>query len=209
MTLSLPDRAPRLRYGTAPLLICRSLYAFHTSGETFSSSWSPQPLWLLHLPRIVEELRRLPVPVLDRAAIEKLFGLKRRQAIQLLDRFGGYQAGRTFLVDRQELVEQLEAIRDGETFRYEQRRRRRLVAELESVRKYLQAAAVKIPLRPQARYQIDPLPPDVDLQPGRLRVEFDGVEDLLSKLFELAHSAANDFVRFRNAVESAQNSQKV
>ena len=75
-----------------------------------------------------------PVPVLDRAVIEKLFGLKRRQAT---------------------------------------------------------------------------LPPDVDLQPGQLRVEFDGVEDLLSKLFELAHSAANDFVRFRNAVESAQNSQKV
>ena len=167
----------------------------------------PQPLWLLHVPRIIEEVRRLPVPVLDRAVIEKLFGLKRRQAIQLLHRFGGYQAGRTFLLDRQELVEQLEAIRDGETFRYEQRRR--LVAELESVRKYLQAAAVKIPLRPQARYQIATLPPDVDLQPGRLRVEFDGVEDLLSKLFELAHSAANDFERFRNAVESAQNSQKV
>ena len=87
---------------------------------------------MLHLPRIIEELRRLPVPVLDRAVIEKLFGLKRRQAIQLLDRFGGYQAGRTFLLDRQELVEQLEAIRDGETFRYEQRRRRRLVAALEA-----------------------------------------------------------------------------
>ena len=103
----------------------------------------PQPLWLLHLPRIIEELRR------------------------------------------------------------------RLVAELESVRKYLRAAAVKIPLRPQARYQIATLPPDIDLQPGRLRVEFDGVEDLLAKLFELAHSAAQDFERFRNAVESAQNSQKV
>ena len=164
---------------------------------------------MLHLPRIIEELRLLQVPVLDRAAIEKLFGLKRRQAIQLLHRFGGYQAGRTFLVDRQELVEQLEAIRDGETFRYEQRRRRRLVVELESVRKYLRAAAVKIPLRPQARYQIDGLPPDVDLQPGQLRVEFDGVEDLLAKLYELAQSAAQDFVRFRNAVESAQNSEKV
>ncbi len=106
---------------------------------------------MLHLPRIIEELRRLPVPGLDRAVIEKLFGLKRRQAIQLLHRFGGYQAGRTFLLDRQELLDQLEAIRDGETFRYEQRRRRRLVAELESVRKYLQAAAVKIPLRRPAR----------------------------------------------------------
>ena len=131
------------------------------------------------IPRIIEQLRRLEVPVLHRAVIEKLFGLKRRQAIQLLHRFGGYQAGRTFLLDRQELVEQLEAIRDGETFRYEQRRRRRLVAELESVRKYLQAAAVKIPLRPQARYQIATLPPDVDLQPGRLHVRgYDIIESV-------------------------------
>ena len=40
------------------------------------------------------------------------------------------------------------------------------MAELASVRKYLQASAVKIPLRPQARYQIATLPPHVDLQPG-------------------------------------------
>ena len=78
----------------------------------------------LPFPRIIEELRRLPVPVLDRATIEKLFGLKRRQAIGLPHRFGGYQSGKTFLVDRQELVEQLEALRDGETFSHEQRRRR-------------------------------------------------------------------------------------
>ena len=78
-------------------------------------------LVLCSLPRIIEQFRQLPV--LDRAAIEKLFGLKHRQAIQLLHRFGGYQVGRTFLVDRQELVEQLDALRDGETFRYEQRRR--------------------------------------------------------------------------------------
>ena len=80
----------------------------------------------------------------------------------------------------------------AQTFSYEQRRRRRLVAELESVRKYLWAAAVKIPLRPQARYQIATLPPDVDLQPGRLRVE-----DLLSKRFELAQSAAKAFHQLR------------
>ena len=52
---------------------------------------------------------------------------------------------------------------------------------------------MKIPLRPQARYQIAILPPDVDLQPGQLRVEFDGVEDLLSKLFELARGRSFDF----------------
>ena len=73
--------------------------------------------------------------MLDRASIEKLFGVKRWQAIQLLHRFGGYQIGKAFLVDRQELVDQLEAIRAGEAFTCEQQRRRRLAAELEKVRK--------------------------------------------------------------------------
>ena len=63
-----------------------------TCGEQGKTVLLPQPHWLLHVPRIIEELRRLPVPVLDRATIEKLFGLKRRQAILLLHRFGGYQS---------------------------------------------------------------------------------------------------------------------
>ena len=165
---------------------------------------------MLHLPRIIEELRLLQVPVLDRAAIEKLFGLKRRQAIQLLHRFGGYQAGRTFLVDRQELVEQLEAIRDGETFRYEQRRRRRLVVEIESVRKYLQAAAVKIPLRPQARYQIATGCPRTSTSSPASSASSSTASRTCSRNSSSSPTVRrNDFVRFRNAVESAQNSEKV
>jgi len=58
-------------------------------------------LWLLQIPEIVSLLETFDVPVVDRAIIERLFGLRRRQAIELLHRFGGYQAGRTFLVDRQ------------------------------------------------------------------------------------------------------------
>ncbi len=111
-----------------------------TCGEQGKTVLLPQPHWLLHVPRIIGELRRLPVPVLDRATIEKLFGLKRRQAILLLHRFGGYQAGRTFLLDCQELVEQLEAIRDGETFSYEQRRRRRHFTQVDQVHQLVSAS---------------------------------------------------------------------
>lgn len=57
-------------------------------------------LWLLHVPGIVSQLETFDVPVVDRAIVEHLFGLQRRQAIELLHRFGGYRAGWTFLVDR-------------------------------------------------------------------------------------------------------------
>ena len=64
-----------------------------------------RPSWLLHIPEILEQLELFKVPVVDRAIIEMVFGLGRRQAIELLHRFGGYQAGRTFLIDRRLLIE--------------------------------------------------------------------------------------------------------
>ena len=51
-----------------------------------------KPEWLLRLPEIRAELEHLDVPVVDRAGIEHIFGLKRRRAIELLHQFGGYQA---------------------------------------------------------------------------------------------------------------------
>jgi hypothetical protein len=81
-----------------------------------------KPLWLLHIPEIVSQLEAFDVPVVDRAIIERVFGLRRRQAIALLHRFGGYQAGRTFLVDRRLLIEHLRHLADGEEFQRECRR---------------------------------------------------------------------------------------
>jgi hypothetical protein len=82
--------------------------------------------WLLRVPEILEELRALDVPVVDRAVCERLFRLRRRRAIDLIHFFGGYQAGRTFLIDRPKLVAQLEQIRDSPDFKMEWRRKDRL-----------------------------------------------------------------------------------
>ena len=145
--------------------------------------------------------------MLDRASIETLFGVKRRQAISLLHRFGGYQTGKTFLVNRLDLIGLLEAIGAGETLAYQQRRRQRVVAALDKARRYRQAAAVKIPLRPQAPYRVEGLAKGIELQPGRLMVEFAGAEELLSKLYELAQTVAHDFERFKAAVEEPATSK--
>jgi len=56
--------------------------------------------WLLRVPEIIVELNGLDVPVVDRALCERLFRLRRRRAIDLMGCFGGYQAGRTFLIER-------------------------------------------------------------------------------------------------------------
>ena len=157
--------------------------------------------WLLRLSEIREELIAVEAPVIDRAMCECIFGVRRRRALQLMQSFGGWQSGQAYLVDRLDLLRQLEGVQDGEEFVGEQRRRQRLTETLEQTRRHRVAARVTLPVAADAdlRTMAD-LPPGVHLQPGSLTVEFDRAEDLLAKLFELAQAAGNDFESFRVVV---------
>lgn len=160
-----------------------------------------KPQWLLRLPQILAALESMITPVVDRASIEHLFGVGRRRAIQLLHRFGGYQTGKTFLVDRQELIRQLVAIRDGETFALEAKRRQRVLHELEEAARLQKARAVKLQVSREEVEKLRGLPDGVTVEPGQLVVEFDGVEELLRKLYEVSQSAARDFYAFEKAIQ--------
>jgi len=162
-------------------------------------------LWLLHIPEIASQLETFDVPVVDRAIVERLFGLRRRQAIALLHRFGGYQAGRTFLVDRRVLIECLRRLADGEEFQRESRRKERLEQAVDRLRRDQTAVRVKIPVPPDVfSRKLADLSPGVALEAGHLHIAFSGTEDLLGKLFELSQAASNDFERFRAAAEPAE-----
>jgi len=157
--------------------------------------------WLLRLTEIREQLTAMDVPVIDRAIFERLFGVRRRRAIQLLHHFGGFQAGRTFLVDRLALLRQLEPLEESAEFALEQQRRQRLIDFLERLRRSRAGAAVIIPVAPAHNGTL--LPDGVQLDCGTLRVEFAEVRDLLSKLYAIAQAAAADFEAFRAAAEKA------
>lgn len=159
---------------------------------------------MLQIPQILTALEAVPCPVLDRTGIEKLFGLKRRQAISVLGSLGGYQSGKTFLIDRQALIAKLEAIRDGAAFVHETERRARVSAQLEAARKIAYARRISIPSAPDVRDRVlSDLPAGIHLKPGELRIEFFGTEDLLRNLYELAQAILNDYPRFQNAVEGS------
>ena len=160
-----------------------------------------KPQWFLRVPQIIEALESIVTPVVDRASVEHLFRVGRRRAIQLLHRFGGYQAGKTFLVDRNELIGQLEAIRDGETFSREAKRRQRVLHELEEASRLQKARAVKLRVAREEVEKLRGLPEGVTVEAGQLVVEFEGVEELLRRLYELSQSAGRDFYAFEKAVE--------
>jgi hypothetical protein len=157
--------------------------------------------WIHQLPEIRRRLADLETPVVDRASIEKLFGVRRRRAIQLMHRFGGFQAGRTFLIDRNELIDALGRFDPADADR-EVSRRKKVVAEVERSKALFPARKVRIsvPLRVLDNRMVD-LPPTVQLQPGELRIEFHGTEDLLRQLFELSQSIVNDLERFQALCE--------
>jgi hypothetical protein len=81
-----------------------------------------KPEWLLRLPEIRAELEHLEVSVVDRSGIERILGLKRRRAIELMHQFGGYQAGRTFLLDRARLLGALQSLESKDDYTTEKRR---------------------------------------------------------------------------------------
>jgi len=127
------------------------------------------------------------------------------QAIELLHRLGGYQASRTFLVDRHLLIEKLRRLAEGEEFERESRRRERLDGSLDRLRRQQTAARVQIPVPPDVfSRKLADLSADIALESGHLHVVFSGAEELLGKLYELAQVASNDYDRFRAAVESVE-----
>ena len=129
--------------------------------------------------------------------------MRRRRAIELLNHFGGFQSGRTYLVDRLDLIRQIETLLASGEYEQEHCRKQRLCQQLDGFRTRSAAAQVRVPITVEdCSARPSQLPDGVRLERGRLAVEFAGAEDLLRKLFVLAQAAVNDFEDFRAVAES-------
>jgi hypothetical protein len=152
----------------------------------------------------LEQLGRSPFPVIDRASLEQLLHLSRRQAIRLMHRFGASQAGRTFIISRESLITQLHTVRDSGTYGRQAQRARRLTDHLNEARRTLPGRRVQIPAAPNVKdHEMKDLPAGIHLRPGELRIEFSQPDDLLRQLYELSQAILNDYARFQAALEDA------
>ncbi len=166
-----------------------------------------QPNWLTRVPQLLELLRAIEPPVLGRQAVEEIFQLKRRQAIHLMHRFGGFQLGRTFVIDRLRLIAELERLRAEPNYWWEAARRRRFSQALTQLRASSRAAKVLLPVAmPRPDQPAPSLPAGVELHPGELRVRFQSAVDLLGKLYEVAQQAAADLEDFEKLLTQAGQS---
>ncbi len=159
-----------------------------------------KPLWLQRIPSILADLDGFPAPVLDRFTIEQLFGVSRRQAVRLMHLFGGYQAGRTFLVHRSEIQHRLRTIDSSAKADQDRNQKRRIWRELTEHRSRVKAVAVPIPgVEHAPNLGLAGLPDGVWLQRHRLEISFSHPEELLQKLYLLSQALVEDYDRFADA----------
>lgn len=149
--------------------------------------------WLQHVTSAIEQLHDFPAPVVDRATLEQLLQVRRRQAIRLMHRFGGYQTSRTYLIDRTELLKQLQTIAAGETHQGEIQRQQRLIASLRPRK------SIRVAIDVWDR-QFTELPPGTVIRPGILEIEFKTADELLGRLFALAQAIHNDYEGFETLI---------
>ena len=168
-----------------------------------------QPSWIEHVPKILETLESAAAPpFLDRPAVEMLFGVRRRQAIQLLRRFGGYQVGKTFLVPREAVVAFLRDPRRRTAADLERGRFERVETALGQARRELHQRRIPIAVQPETlNLDISGLPDGIHLAPGQLTIRFAQPVELLQKLFALSQALANDFETFERSCLAAQRAK--
>ena len=159
-----------------------------------------QPGWIDSVARIAEEVEASQAPVFDRAAIERLFGVRRRQAILLMHRMGGYQAGKTFLVDRQTLLRFVREPLREVVAEVEARRFASLLETLGRAKEERHFRRIPVPVTARVfPVEFGGLPEGIEFEPRQLRIRFDHPHELLEKLFALSQALANDYETFERA----------
>ena len=172
-------------------------------GPVLCSSRMPdQPTWIHRLPEILAWLESSDAPpFLHRGLIEGIFGLRRRQSLRLMEKAGGYQAGRTYLIDRQQLAQFLRA-RDSAGVEQASQRKIRLSDAVDESRRQVEARRVRVRIDPGPQ---PALPPGIEtLGPDRIQIRFFGAEDLISKVAALAAFAVHEPARFRQTFEARE-----
>ena len=87
------------------------------------------PRWLLAVPDAIRQLETLDRDLLTRRDVERLFGVSRARAAQLMRTFGAARVGPSRVLRRTALLRQLRKYRQRAAFRGEEERRTRLVRD--------------------------------------------------------------------------------
>jgi len=148
----------------------------------------------------------LPSPVIDRAMIEQIFGLRRRQAIRLMASLEGHKVGCAYIVERAHLLSQLSELVRSRPVRREQHRKRQVLDVLSELQQEATARTTHVPRpEPGLSDQSSALPEGILLaRPGEISIAFRSPEELLSRVLALSEAAARDYPKFARMLSGGQ-----
>ena len=129
------------------------------------------PTYIHKLAGILAEARSpKPLPFFRRRDLEALFGLKKRQAVNLMHRIGAIRVSRELAVDQRDLVCWLEQKLADPSARAEWQRHAKVINRIVELKEETVARAIKIVL-PEGVSSME-IPAGVFFQPGLLTVAF-------------------------------------
>lgn len=147
------------------------------------------PTYIHKLAEILAEARApKPIPFFRRRDIEALFGLKKRQAVNLMHQIGAIRVSSELAVEKRDLIRWLEQRIEDPSVAIEQQRHDRVIDRIVELKAETAARAIKIVL-PDPKPFVE-LPDGVSLQPGVLTISFENEQELLERLFLLARVLA-------------------
>lgn len=152
------------------------------------------PSWLDRVHLIAKELDAPGPPLLDRPCIERLFHVRRRTAIRIMEKVGGYQSGKTYHVWRDELRRRLDELAKTKPAQLARERKTRAEEDMERLQKEQAARLTELPGTSalEKRRPLD-LPSTIRLAaPGELRITFLNLEDLLAQMTQFTAAVLND-----------------
>ena len=155
------------------------------------------PRWLLAVPDAIRQLEALDL--LTRRDVERLFGVSRARAAQLMRTFGAERVGASRVLRRTALMRQLRQYRQRAAFRGEATRRARVVTAIRQAR--LTGIRVAVPVE-ALEARLAGLPDGVSVEPGRIEVRFRDAPDAVGRLFALAQALTHDYEQFEALVEA-------
>jgi hypothetical protein len=101
-----------------------------------------RPRWHADLDRIRSTVAALGAPLIDRQAIEQLFGVRPRQANNLMRGLGGYCIGSAAVVCREDLLLQLDQMAGPRGYAAQAKCKARVVESLDDLRRNLRPRRV-------------------------------------------------------------------
>ena len=163
-----------------------------------------KPRWLLAIPDAIRQLEALDRDLLIRRDLERLFGVSKVRATQLMTTFGAGRTGPLLTLPRATLLRQLRRHRTGAAFRGEATRRDRVVTAIRRARLTGIRAAVPREALEALEARLSGLPDGVSVEPGRIEVRFSSAKDAVGRLFALAQALTHDYEQFEALVEEGE-----